>query len=74
MTRPSHTSMHANPQTIQVDASGVGLGAVLIQNNRSFAFASRSLTDAERRYSNIEREVLAVTFGCERFHHYIYGK
>ena len=58
------------PTTIQVNASR----AVLVQNNRPVAFASRSLTDAERRYSNIERELLAVTFGCERFHHYVYGK
>ena len=37
------------------------------------AFASRSLSDAETRYSQIEREVLAVVFTCERFKNYVYG-
>ena len=38
------------------------------------AYASKSLTDAEKNYSNIERELLAVVFGCIRFHHYLYGR
>ena len=38
------------------------------------AYASKSLTDAEKRYSNIEHELLAVVFGCIRFHHYLYGR
>ena len=38
------------------------------------AYASKSLTDAEKRYSNIERELLAVVFGCIRFHHYLDGR
>ena len=59
---------------IQVDASSRGLGAVLLQNNKPIAFASKSLSDAEQRYANIERELLAVVFGCERFHTYVYGK
>ena len=64
-----------NKQTvIQVDASGRGLGAVLLQDNKPIAFASKSLTDTERRYANIERELLAVVFACERFHIYVYGK
>ena len=37
------------------------------------AFASKSLTETECRYANIERELLAVVYGCERFHTYIYG-
>ena len=61
------------PVTIKVDASQVGLGAVLLQNNKPIAFASKALTDAECRYANIEREMLAVVFGVERFHTYIYG-
>ena len=60
--------------TIQVDASGRGLGAVLTENGKLIAFASKSLTETEQRYANIERELLAVVFGCERFHTYMYGK
>ena len=60
--------------TIQVDASGRGLGAVLLQDEKPIAYASKSLTDAEKRYANIERELLAVVFGAERFHTYVYGK
>lgn len=60
--------------TIQVDASKIGLGAALIQDGKPVAFASKALTDTERRYANIEREPLAVVFGCERFHTYVCGK
>ena len=59
---------------MQVDASSHGLGAALIQNGRPIAFASKSLSDCERRYANIERETLAVVFGCEGFHTHVYGK
>ena len=60
--------------TIQVDASMSGLGAMLINDNKIVAFASKRLTDTESRYANIERELLAVVFGCERFHTYVYRK
>ena len=59
---------------IQVDASSRGLGAVLMQKGKPIAFASKSLSDAETRYANIEREMLAVVFGCECFHTYVFGK
>ena len=36
--------------------------------------ASRSLTDTESRYSNIERECLAVMFGLEKFEYYLLGR
>ena len=61
------------PMTIQVDASQVGLGAALLQNNKPIAFASKALNDAECRYANIEREMLAVVFGAEWFCTYVYG-
>lgn len=59
--------------TILVDASPVGLGAILCQDNRVVAYASRSLTPVEQRYSQTEREALGVLFACEHFHLYIYG-
>ena len=57
----------------KVDASLRGLGATLIQENKPVAFASKSLTDVETRYANIERELLAVVYGCEKFHTYLFG-
>ncbi|CAC5409522.1 unnamed protein product [Mytilus coruscus] len=67
-----------NPLMIK-NASPVGLGAILSQkqsdgNFRPVTFASRTLTDVEQRYSQTEREALAVVWGCERFHLYLYGK
>lgn len=58
---------------LQVDASMKGLGAVLIQDDRPIMFASKSLSDTEQRYANIERELLAAVFAVERFHTFIYG-
>ena len=62
------------PTRVQVDASQKGLGAVLVQDGKPIAFASKSLSEAEQRYANIERELLAVVFGCERFHTYLFGR
>ena len=62
------------PLTIQTDASEYGLGAALLQNNRPIAFASKTLTDMETRYANIEHKCLSVVFGLEKFHTYIYGR
>ena len=54
--------------TVQADASLRGLGACLIQKHKGkdqpIAFASKSLTDAETRYANIEWELLAIVFAC----------
>ena len=52
------------PVTVQADASIRGLGACLMQEGRPIAFASKSLTDTETRYANIERELLAIVFAC----------
>ena len=49
------------PVTIQVDASGKGLGAALIQDDGPVAFASKALTPTEQRYANNERELLAAS-------------
>ena len=60
--------------TLQVDASKDGLGACLLQDGQPIAYASASLTETQQRYAQIEKEALAVVFGCKKFHHYIYGK
>ena len=62
------------PVTVQVDASQRGLGACLVQEGQPIAFASKSLTDTEIRYANIERELLAIVFGCQRFNMYVLGR
>ena len=41
---------------------------------RSVAYTSKSLIPAETTYANIEREMLAVVWGCIKFHHYLYGR
>ena len=48
-------------------ASQFGLGTVLLQEGRPIAYASRALTDTECRYAQIEKELLAVVFGLEKF-------
>jgi len=59
------------------DAGPVGLGAVLVQiqngEHRVICYASRSLSDVERRYSQTEKEALALVWACERFHVYLLG-
>lgn len=68
---------NAEKTKLITDASPVGLGAVLTQVQggceRVVAYASRSLTDVERRYSQTEKEALGLVWGCERFHMYLYG-
>ena len=59
--------------TVQLSIK-VNSDSVLPQNGRPIAFTSKSLSDCERRYAYIEREILAVVFGCEHFHNYVYGK
>ena len=59
---------------IQCDASERGLGAALLQNGKPVSFASRALTDTETRYAQIEKELLAIVFSCEKFDHFTFGR
>ena len=63
-----------NSLTLNVDSSSYGLGAVLLQNDRPIAYASRALNPTQQKYSQIEKETLAIVFGCEKFYHYVYGR
>ena len=60
--------------TLQCDASQNGLGAALLQHGQPVAYASRALLSAETRYAQIEKELLAILFACEKFHLYIYAR
>jgi hypothetical protein len=76
-TNLAYFDVNAETQVI-ADASPVGLGAVLIQKQGEFhriiCYASRSLSDIERRYSQTEKEALGLVWACERFHVYLFGK
>lgn len=67
-----HYDMHKTV-TLTCDASQHGLGAACLHNDKPVAYAPRTLTPTERRYTQIE-ELLAVVFTCYRFYDYIYGK
>ncbi|KAG8201895.1 hypothetical protein JTE90_027373 [Oedothorax gibbosus] len=63
---------------VACDASPYGLGVVLShptpEGDRPIAFASRSLTKAEKNYSHLEKEALALVFGVTRFRNYLLGR
>ena len=66
------------PMRLAVDASAYGVGAVLSHVmpdgiEKPVAYASRTLSQAERNYAPTEREGLAVVFGVKKFHQYLFG-
>ena len=66
------------PTKVSVDASKAGLGAVLLQLHRDdwrpVAYASRAMSKSKRNYSQIEKEMLAVVYGSDRFNQYVYER
>ena len=58
---------------VQTDASACGVGAVVLQDNKPIIFGSRALTPTENRYSQIEREFLAIVFALKRFEYLLIG-
>lgn len=62
------------PLVLESDASKHGFGSCPMQNGRPIAYASKSLTKTEAGYAQIEKELLAILFGCKRFHQYTYGR
>ena len=79
MLQPTVLALY-NPKAkakVPADASSFGLGAVLLQQDdrgwHPVAFASRSLSEVEQRYAQIEKEALATVWACEKFAAYLVG-
>ena len=73
--------MHFDPEkelVLETDASDYGVGAVLSHKmkngtERPIGYVSRTLQVAERNYSTLEKEALAIIFGIKTFHQFLYG-
>ena len=79
----------SKPLFIEVDASKCDIGAAMLQSNpivrntstseipdnlRPISYASKTLSDTESNYSNIERELLGIVFAFLHFKHFTYGR
>ncbi|GBN65096.1 Retrovirus-related Pol polyprotein from transposon 17.6 [Araneus ventricosus] len=76
--KSSYLTPFGKETTVTTDASSYGLGATICQKQADgrrsvIAYASRTLTPTESHYAQIEKEALAVVWGCEKFRDYLTG-
>ena len=62
------------PVTLSVDGGSKGFGAIVLQNDRFMAYASKALTLSQQNYAKLKkRDACNIVFGCKRFHDYLYA-
>ncbi len=82
MLTSSNLLTHYNPQlplTLACDVSAYGIGAVLAHrmsdgSEKPIGYVSRTLTKAEKNYSQLEKEGLSCVVGIKKFHNYVFGR
>ena len=81
LLKESNLLVHFDPSKeviLTCDASPYGLGAIISHvidgGDRPISCASRTLSPAEKKYSQLEKEALAVVWGVKKFHSYLYGR
>jgi hypothetical protein len=66
------------PFVLTTDASNDTIGVVVSQgpigNDLPIAYISRTLNNAEKNYPTVEKELLAIVWGCKYFRQYLYGR
>jgi len=63
----------SQPFTLETDASGIGVGAVLGQNQHPIALFSKKMTIHMQKQSAYSREFYAITEAIAKFRHYLLG-
>ena len=62
------------PVVLSVDASSFAVGACFFQDGQPVTYAGKSMSNSQINCAQIEKELLAIVFGFERFHSYLYGR
>ncbi|KIH69541.1 hypothetical protein ANCDUO_00105 [Ancylostoma duodenale] len=82
MALPPYLDAHFDPKLeliVAADASDYGIGAVIMHRfadgtEKAICHASRNLTDAEKKYGQIEKDGLALVYAVRKFHRYFLGR